>query len=156
MLAPLELLGDLGPVVGHPERPRVTARGPQLLEPPVRRDRRIADPLDAIVERAGQEVVDERAGQEVVVDERAGQEVVDERLVSDVLPLELVGEVVAEPVDVAFPAGLVLAHRSASLAGATISPYTRSCSSAVINRSEEHTSELQSRENLVCRLLLEK
>src|SRR5690606_40001109 len=26
----------------------------------------------------------------------------------------------------------------------------------VINRSEEHTSELQSRENLVCRLLLEK
>src|SRR5690606_40031786 len=28
------------------------------------------------------------------------------------------------------------------------------CSSAV--RSEEHTSELQSRENLVCRLLLEK
>src|SRR5436309_7446156 len=25
-----------------------------------------------------------------------------------------------------------------------------------INRSEEHTSELQSRENLVCRLLLEK
>src|SRR5690606_25524988 len=137
MLAPLELLGDLGPVVGHPERPRVTARGPQLLEPPVRRDRRIADPLDAVVERAGQEVV-------------------DERLVSDVLPLELVGEVVAEPVDVAFPAGLVLAHRSASLAGATISPYTRSCSSAVINRSEEHTSELQSRENLVCRLLLEK
>src|SRR5690606_39935583 len=29
------------------------------------------------------------------------------------------------------------------------------CSSQVI-RSEEHTSELQSRENLVCRLLLEK
>src|SRR5690606_40308587 len=27
---------------------------------------------------------------------------------------------------------------------------------AVIRRSEEHTSELQSRENLVCRLLLEK
>src|SRR5690606_40125778 len=27
---------------------------------------------------------------------------------------------------------------------------------AVANRSEEHTSELQSRENLVCRLLLEK
>src|SRR5690606_40866628 len=27
---------------------------------------------------------------------------------------------------------------------------------AVIDRSEEHTSELQSRENLVCRLLLEK
>src|SRR5690606_42081566 len=27
---------------------------------------------------------------------------------------------------------------------------------APVNRSEEHTSELQSRENLVCRLLLEK
>src|SRR5690606_39660961 len=26
----------------------------------------------------------------------------------------------------------------------------------MLNRSEEHTSELQSRENLVCRLLLEK
>mgnify|MGYP007026198600 CR=1 FL=1 len=26
----------------------------------------------------------------------------------------------------------------------------------VLNRSEEHTSELQSRRNLVCRLLLEK
>src|SRR2546430_3187213 len=31
------------------------------------------------------------------------------------------------------------------------------CSSAVrVNRSEEHTSELQSQSNLVCRLLLEK
>src|SRR5690606_39783639 len=29
-------------------------------------------------------------------------------------------------------------------------------SSALVLRSEEHTSELQSRENLVCRLLLEK
>src|SRR5690606_40857026 len=28
--------------------------------------------------------------------------------------------------------------------------------SGVLSRSEEHTSELQSRENLVCRLLLEK
>src|SRR5690606_42085432 len=30
------------------------------------------------------------------------------------------------------------------------------CSAPVVSRSEEHTSELQSRENLVCRLLLEK
>src|SRR5690606_41601168 len=29
-------------------------------------------------------------------------------------------------------------------------------STAILSRSEEHTSELQSRENLVCRLLLEK
>src|SRR5690606_42037542 len=28
--------------------------------------------------------------------------------------------------------------------------------SSTVNRSEEHTSELQSRENIVCRLLLEK
>src|SRR5207302_6780332 len=34
---------------------------------------------------------------------------------------------------------------------------TRSCrSTSDPSRSEEHTSELQSRENLVCRLLLEK
>src|SRR5690606_39476853 len=30
------------------------------------------------------------------------------------------------------------------------------CRCGAIDRSEEHTSELQSRENLVCRLLLEK
>src|SRR5215475_14860877 len=34
--------------------------------------------------------------------------------------------------------------------------FTRSSRSAWSRRSEEHTSELQSRENLVCRLLLEK
>src|SRR6266511_4253764 len=33
---------------------------------------------------------------------------------------------------------------------------TRPSSSTTISRSEEHTSELQSRENRVCRLLLEK
>src|SRR5690242_21424650 len=32
----------------------------------------------------------------------------------------------------------------------------RSCSFAIASRSEEHTSELQSHVNLVCRLLLEK
>src|SRR5690349_21863026 len=32
----------------------------------------------------------------------------------------------------------------------------RCCSPAISNRSEEHTSELQSRRDLVCRLLLEK
>src|SRR5690606_39408420 len=39
-------------------------------------------------------------------------------------------------------------------------PISSSCPlarrAARLNRSEEHTSELQSRENLVCRLLLEK
>src|SRR5690606_41184160 len=38
---------------------------------------------------------------------------------------------------------------------ASIAP-SSSAASENANRSEEHTSELQSRENLVCRLLLEK
>src|SRR5690606_40947698 len=37
-----------------------------------------------------------------------------------------------------------------------ILPKTSSPCAAIASRSEEHTSELQSRENLVCRLLLEK
>src|SRR5271165_7321958 len=36
------------------------------------------------------------------------------------------------------------------------SPPSHAAQSCVPSRSEEHTSELQSRENLVCRLLLEK
>src|SRR5690606_39332310 len=48
--------------------------------------------------------------------------------------------------------------RSTSLAGAApVRPMTSVMPRAVRTaRSEEHTSELQSRENLVCRLLLEK
>src|SRR6266511_5398219 len=38
----------------------------------------------------------------------------------------------------------------------TTSGWTPSETTSVEKRSEEHTSELQSRENLVCRLLLEK
>src|SRR5690606_41396241 len=34
--------------------------------------------------------------------------------------------------------------------------YARASNTSSCSRSEEHTSELQSRENLVCRLLLEK
>src|SRR3989475_1903835 len=46
--------------------------------------------------------------------------------------------------------------------GASVAPATPSSArvaisiSAVVERSEEHTSELQSQSNLVCRLLLEK
>src|SRR5436309_10477025 len=46
-----------------------------------------------------------------------------------------------------------------SAMGWTVRPlpfYFRMIRPAEIERSEEHTSELQSRENLVCRLLLEK
>src|SRR5205085_11357420 len=38
----------------------------------------------------------------------------------------------------------------------TALPHAAFCLFAVIHRSEEHTSELQSQSNLVCRLLLEK
>src|SRR3712207_8596381 len=38
----------------------------------------------------------------------------------------------------------------------TASPSHRACSCGPRSRSEEHTSELQSRQYLVCRLLLEK
>src|SRR5436309_6154715 len=41
-----------------------------------------------------------------------------------------------------------------SVDGASLSPKT-SAHDTNVGRSEEHTSELQSRENLVCRLLLE-
>src|SRR5690606_40315774 len=47
------------------------------------------------------------------------------------------------------PSGRVLACRS-------LSQPVELCERARTYRSEEHTSELQSRENLVCRLLLEK
>src|SRR5256886_9011079 len=36
------------------------------------------------------------------------------------------------------------------------SPHSTNCLGSVLYRSEEHTSELQSQSNLVCRLLLEK
>src|SRR2546430_6466029 len=40
--------------------------------------------------------------------------------------------------------------------GGSISGTVKDPSGAVVPRSEEHTSELQSQSNLVCRLLLEK
>src|SRR5436309_9594976 len=48
--------------------------------------------------------------------------------------------------------------RSRAAGGGSSAPTApkRSCRSPTRARSEEHTSELQSRENLVCRLLLEK
>src|SRR5947209_14226197 len=60
---------------------------------------------------------------------------------------------------------LVLIQRSHSIPGAMCFTATSSSSSATVtelteqkwqSRSEEHTSELQSRQYLVCRLLLEK
>src|SRR5690606_39818892 len=52
------------------------------------------------------------------------------------------------------PICIVLAHRSTNADSTT--PAKVRYRSLPSGRSEEHTSELQSRENLVCRLLLEK
>src|SRR2546427_4128342 len=46
--------------------------------------------------------------------------------------------------------------RSARCVGPGLSARSATCSAAIYRRSEEHTSELQSQSNLVCRLLLEK
>src|SRR5690606_41719069 len=51
---------------------------------------------------------------------------------------------------------LALMDRAAADAAARDARRCRVCSNTSLLRSEEHTSELQSRENLVCRLLLEK
>src|SRR5438874_9395638 len=46
---------------------------------------------------------------------------------------------------------------NAATADSNVGPYaSRSCIASTTRRSEEHTSELQSRRELVCRLLLEK
>src|SRR5690606_39622187 len=47
-------------------------------------------------------------------------------------------------------------HRAGRPSGALERRVPQVHAGTALNRSEEHTSELQSRENLVCRLLLEK
>src|SRR2546422_5961278 len=47
-------------------------------------------------------------------------------------------------------------HRTKSLKAIKTNPRTKGRLSGTCRRSEEHTSELQSRLHLVCRLLLEK
>src|SRR5207237_9478164 len=54
----------------------------------------------------------------------------------------------------ATPAGRLLAEAAICVTGRSASPAQIAASAN--NRSEEHTSELQSHLNLVCRLLLEK
>src|SRR5207302_7377904 len=53
-------------------------------------------------------------------------------------------------------ASVVLGERRQQEDDATSNPFTPQMFRGQKKRSEEHTSELQSRENLVCRLLLEK
>src|SRR3712207_7056871 len=68
--------------------------------------------------------------------------------------VRLVGAEQPEPVGVA---GVDVAHQLAQLAGRLRALLRRLLDvDRVVPRSEEHTSELQSRQYLVCRLLLEK
>src|SRR5690606_41685973 len=61
---------------------------------------------------------------------------------------------------VAFPSLVLAAPRASLVPGGdpdlTPKPAQAEQTNSSVQRSEEHTSELQSRENLVCRLLLEK
>src|SRR3712207_7671183 len=50
----------------------------------------------------------------------------------------------------------IVAPGSNWISGDLLSQTGLNCSTAILGRSEEHTSELQSRQYLVCRLLLEK
>src|SRR2546421_7343444 len=61
-------------------------------------------------------------------------------------------KIIAVERDVADADGRALAFEVCDLVGQTI----RQRHAATLYRSEEHTSELQSRSDLVCRLLLEK
>src|SRR5690606_41238008 len=53
-------------------------------------------------------------------------------------------------------ASLSISSATAVLHSTTTAHFRSRLTNRVADRSEEHTSELQSRENLVCRLLLEK
>src|SRR5690606_41824656 len=61
---------------------------------------------------------------------------------------------VAQELPADTPQGVALAHHIPQLIGRPAGG--RAVWAVAHRRSEEHTSELQSRENLVCRLLLEK
>src|SRR5699024_12094959 len=87
----------------------------------------------------------------------------------DALPISLPGSYRAPPTYTALMDLLVISKRVPSKEAPpkgvsrpdsrsrfSIKTPPRTTSSATVNRSEEHTSELQSRFDLVCRLLLEK
>src|SRR5690606_41631373 len=80
---------------------------------------------------------------------------------SDLVPGRDEDRVVAEPAGAARLADHPPAHLPLHRPLATIGQHERRRTHerpapVLVGRSEEHTSELQSRENLVCRLLLEK
>src|SRR5262249_60889194 len=62
----------------------------------------------------------------------------------------------ARPMPLAPPVTSAMRRASSRSGGASVSLYSSSGQYSMSKRSEEHTSELQSLTNLVCRLLLEK
>src|SRR3712207_7212906 len=69
------------------------------------------------------------------------------------------GDVVEDFVDFRFAQVFELEREALSFrdaSGHRSAPFSRSRAASRVRRSEEHTSELQSRQYLVCRLLLEK
>src|SRR5690625_5977160 len=59
-----------------------------------------------------------------------------------------------ETVELAFRLGVDPKHADQNIRGAVVLPHGTGKTQRVLVRSEEHTSELQSRGHLVCRLLL--
>src|SRR5207302_10592460 len=64
--------------------------------------------------------------------------------------------VIAQAGRTVYLAGQTAQRADGTVTGATMAEQFDVAAGNVVKRSEEHTSELQSRENLVCRLLLEK
>src|SRR5258708_18275985 len=71
----------------------------------------------------------------------------------DALPICPIHDAGTTPGGMTGMTGLIL---SATCRGPILTKLSRSCRSFPRERSEEHTSELQSPDHLVCRLLLEK
>src|SRR5690606_42087964 len=80
----------------------------------------------------------------------------------DALPIYKTSINLNERLDALIPAGKIASLQTSEMVGLVAKDvqhgkeFTGQYESSAVHRSEEHTSELQSRENLVCRLLLEK
>src|SRR3712207_8558246 len=74
-----------------------------------------------------------------------------EGIIGIALALQLLGKLPVHFLSFALPVRAIIAAVQRTFVGLEAYPFQ-----AILYRSEEHTSELQSRQYLVCRLLLEK